>query len=103
MYIVLQQKLLVIAMYRKRGQTFCAQVKFARSVLQDAKRKQKGVYLHLYLLLLYNKVTQKVFKELPYDQSVQEPSDPSGSGSDQSDPPAPQPATEYSSMSKKRP
>ena len=43
MYIVLQQQLtlLVTAMYRKRGQPFCAEVKFARSTLQDAKREAK--------------------------------------------------------------
>ena len=67
------------------------------------KGKQKGVCLHLHFLLLNNKVTQKVFLELPHNQSVQEPSDTSAVAgpSSQSDPSAPCPATDYSSASRK--
>ena len=89
---------------RKEGTNLlCASKDCKACVARCKKRKQKGVCLHLHLLLLYNKVTQKVFSELPDDQSVQEPSDPRAVAgpSSQSDPPAPQPATEYSSASRK--
>ena len=91
---------------RKEGANLlCASKDCKTCVARCKKGKQKGVCLHLHLLLLYNKVTEKVFSEIPHDSTVLEPSDPSAVGgpSIQPDPPEPQdqPATEYSSASRK--
>lgn len=89
---------------RKEGTNLlCASKDCKACVARCKKGKQKGVCLHLHLLLLYNKVTEKVFTQLPHDQSVQEPSDFSAvtGPSSQPDPPAPQPAAENSSESRK--
>ena len=93
---------------RKEGANLLCTSKDCKACVARCKKgKQKGVCLHLHLLLLYNKVTGKVFSEIAQDEPVLEPSDPSlvtgPSSQSDSDLPEPQdqPATEYSSASRK--